>query len=116
MKFEKIVMADANYLQGLKLPACGARSTRVFVKLCVCCICIGVFLVYSKLTWLCYLLLYNISCFGNVLHVMVLQLGPVYTIPFSYEDGTEMFRFGLPSTLYRFPIWHQIKTGAYENT
>ena len=28
----------------------------------------------------------------------------VYTVPFSYEDGTQMFRFGLPSTLYRFPI------------
>ena len=37
-------------------------------------------------------------------------------IPFSYEDGTEMFRFGLPSTLYRFPIRHQMKTVAYENT
>ena len=38
-----------------------------------------------------------------------LSLGPVYTIPFSYEDGTEMFRFGLASTLYRFPIRHQMK-------
>ena len=47
---------------------------------------------------------------------MIVFLGPVYTIPFSYEDGTEMFRFGLPSTLYRFPIRHQMKIVAYENT
>ena len=37
---------------------------------------------------------------------------PVYTIPFSNGDGTEMFCFGLPSTLYRFPIQHQMKTVA----
>ena len=42
----------------------------------------------------------------------VVDLGPVYTILFSYADGTEMFRFGLPSTLYRFPIRHQMKTVA----
>ena len=41
-----------------------------------------------------------------------LRLGPVYTIPFSYEDGTEMIRFALPSILYRFPIRHQMKTVA----
>ena len=52
---------------------------------------------------------------GHV-HWAAVVLGPVYTIPFSYEDGTEMFRFGLPSTLYRFPIRHQMKTVAYENT
>ena len=46
----------------------------------------------------------------------VIGVGPVYTIPFSYEDGIELFRFGLPSTLYRFPIRHQMKTVAYENT
>ena len=47
---------------------------------------------------------------------ILVVLGPVYTIPFSYEDGTEMFCFGLPCTLYRFPIRHQMKTVAYENT
>ena len=39
-------------------------------------------------------------------------LGPVYPIPLSYERGTEMFLFGLPSTLYRFPIRHQMKAVA----
>ena len=43
-------------------------------------------------------------------------LGPVYTLPFSNEDGTEMFHFGLPSTWYRFSIQHQMKTVASENT
>ena len=38
--------------------------------------------------------------------------GSVYNLPFSYEDDTEMFRFGLSSTLYRFPIRHQMKTVA----
>ena len=42
--------------------------------------------------------------------------GPVYSIPFSYEDGKEMFRFVLPSTLYHFPIRLQMKTVAQENT
>ena len=41
-----------------------------------------------------------------------LPSGPVYTMLFSYKDGMEMFRFGLPSTLYRFPLRHQMKTVA----
>ena len=32
------------------------------------------------------------------------------------ENGVEMFCFSLPSTLNRFPIWHQMKTIALENT
>ena len=45
-------------------------------------------------------------------HITESFLGPVYTIPFSYEDGMEMFRLGLPYTLYRFSIRHQMKTVA----
>ena len=36
----------------------------------------------------------------------------VYTKTFSYEHSMEMFRFGLPSTLNRFIIRHQMKTIA----
>ena len=54
----------------------------------------------------CFVLEYNKTSYNGC------SLGPVYTIPFSYEDGIEMFRFGLPSTLYRFPIRHQMKTVA----
>ena len=36
--------------------------------------------------------------------------GPVYTIPFSNENGTKSCRFGLPSTLKRFRNRHQLKT------
>ena len=34
----------------------------------------------------------------------------VYPISFSYENGMEIFRFGLPSTLSGFIIRHQMKT------
>ena len=30
------------------------------------------------------------------------NLGPIYTIPFPYKNGMDMFRFGLPATLNRF--------------
>ena len=36
--------------------------------------------------------------------------GPVYTIPFSNENGTKSCRFGLPFTLKRFRNRHQMKT------
>ncbi len=36
--------------------------------------------------------------------------GPVYTIPFSFENSTKPFRFGLPFTLKRSPNRHQMKT------
>ena len=39
----------------------------------------------------------------------VLHIGD-YTLPFSYENGMAVFRFGLTSTLNRFPIRHQKKT------
>ena len=42
----------------------------------------------------------------------VVDLGPVYTMPVSYEIGMEVFRFGLPSTLNRFPIWQHMRTTA----
>ena len=39
-----------------------------------------------------------------------IDLGPVYTIPFSNENGTKSCRFGLPFTLKRFRNRHQMKT------
>ena len=36
-------------------------------------------------------------------------------MPFSNENSMEMFRFGLPSILNRFPIRYYMKTIAYEN-
>ena len=44
------------------------------------------------------------------------SLGHAFTIPFSNKNGREMFSFGLPFTLNRFLIRHQMKTISYENT
>ena len=59
--------------------------------------------------------LIDTSLASNGLSQQVFELRPRLpssTIPYSYEGGIEMFRFGLPSTLYRFPIQHQMKTVA----
>ena len=37
------------------------------------------------------------------------------SISFSYENGMEMFCFGLLSTMNRFPARHQMKAIALEN-
>ena len=37
---------------------------------------------------------------NTALSYIYFTLWPVYTVPFSCEDGTEMLRFGLPCTLY----------------
>ena len=44
-----------------------------------------------------------------------MNYGPVYTIPFSYEKGMEMFHFGLPLTLKRFPTYHPMQAISYES-
>ena len=38
------------------------------------------------------------------------KISPVYTIPFSYGDGMDMFRFALPFTLKCLPFRHKMKT------
>ena len=62
----------------------------------------------------CIVLVENFSNFSALEYnsIEVLVSLKASKAPFSYEGGTEMFRFGLPSTQYRFLIRHQMKTVA----
>ena len=65
----------------------------------------------KKITWA--LVIFQVECKKmnkQTRSVRYIVSGPVYTIPFSNENGTKSYRFGLPFTLKRFRNRHQMKT------
>ena len=54
----------------------------------------------------------NLRNFTSMLsnYIPAHKYDPVYAMPFSCENGMEMFHFALPSTMNHFPIRHETKT------